>query len=456
MTTGTGSGSGPGTQGTTVPDEGGAKGPYKGYVWDRTGDTIFGFLTTVVLVGEAVVLSLLVWVLLFGSAAVIPGQSGMGTVLVGSVSFTAVLIAVVTLGILLLRWMTIRREERRNPSVASWAGTWRAVLDGQADLPTAPLPDDSVEALLELRESLDPPETERVAELIRTTGVDERLLDELDATLAAARHWGPRALFGRSHRIGAVLDRLDDLARARLPAAARPLMPLLESHDEAVRTMTVRTVARCIAAMPRGAQSPVSLEFLDHLRQKKFGRGEIDEALLLMEGGAEPLVKDVLAGDRDRPELVAACLDATRRLRFELPDPLAVGALGRDRPSEVRSAAFRLLASMARLPAGAGPAVRDGLVDDEEIVRIQAARAARLLPPDEAIAGLDVLLGDRSWWVRKAAAETLPEIPGRGPAALIAASNDQPDRYGRDMAAQVLRDRNRGGTAENLTGGRQA
>jgi HEAT repeat protein len=80
------------------------------------------------------------------------------------------------------------------------------------------------------------------------------------------------------------------------------------------------------------------------------------------------------------------------------------------------------------------------LSDREDIVRTQAARAAYLLPADEAVPALVALLGDQSWWVRRAAGNSLHRVPTAGTAALIRASRDHPDRFARDMAAQVLRD----------------
>jgi hypothetical protein len=49
-------------------------------------------------------------------------------------------------------------------------------------------------------------------------------------------------------------------------------------------------------------------------------------------------------------------------------------------------------------------------------------------------------LGDRSWWVRRAAAESLAARDAWGVDALKKASVSHPDRFARDMAAQVLLD----------------
>ena len=113
----------------------------------------------------------------------------------------------------------------------------------------------------------------------------------------------------------------------------------------------------------------------------------------------------------DDPNLVAACLDAAGRLKFDSLTPLVGTYLDEERPMEVRTAAFRALASGTVLPAGTGARLRAGLVEPNEAIRIQATRAARLLAPDDAVAALVDRLGDRSWWVRRAAAETLAQVP---------------------------------------------
>jgi HEAT repeat protein len=80
------------------------------------------------------------------------------------------------------------------------------------------------------------------------------------------------------------------------------------------------------------------------------------------------------------------------------------------------------------------------LVDDTEFVRIQAARAAAFVPEANAVTALYEALGDRSWWVRRASAESLLARDAWGISALKKAATSHPDRYAKDMAAQVLLD----------------
>jgi HEAT repeat protein len=49
-------------------------------------------------------------------------------------------------------------------------------------------------------------------------------------------------------------------------------------------------------------------------------------------------------------------------------------------------------------------------------------------------------LGDRSWWVRRAAADALVALGPAGLAQLGRAARAHPDRFARDIAEQALRD----------------
>jgi HEAT repeat protein len=80
------------------------------------------------------------------------------------------------------------------------------------------------------------------------------------------------------------------------------------------------------------------------------------------------------------------------------------------------------------------------LDDDIEFVRVVAVRAARRQPLPHVLALLIERLGDSSWWVRKGAAETLAAMGPAGEEALFEAAESHPDRYARDMAAQVIVD----------------
>jgi len=73
-------------------------------------------------------------------------------------------------------------------------------------------------------------------------------------------------------------------------------------------------------------------------------------------------------------------------------------------------------------------------------VRAAACQAASHLPDGEAGLALWHRLADRAWPVRLAAGESLLASTVEGRALLERAALEHPDRYARDMAAQVLGD----------------
>jgi hypothetical protein len=359
------------------------------------------------------------------------------------VSVTALLVAVVTGAVVVVRAAGARREERHAPSIAAWDRFWREMVAGRETCPEGPIPDDAIVALLAVRESLDPPESLRAAEAIFSTGTDQTLMKRLDALAPAGNGTsGFRPIRG-SRQLGAALDTLDDLATARLPAAIPTLTALVHHREEAIRSGALRAASRSIAAMPADtSRTAAALDLLDHIQHTPFTRGSLDEAELLLGDAAEPVIHAVLADPQAEPTLVASCLDSTARLRLESEDPLITPFLRAGRPLEVRAAAFRALATLDSLTPEATKELSQAISDPHDIVRIQAARAARLLPANQVVPSLVGLLGDQSWSVRRAAAETLAAVPGVGVQALVDAARHNPDRYARDMAHQVARDHN--------------
>lgn len=418
----------------------GAVASEQGYVWRRSGEAVFEVLMVVVLVAEACMLALLVWALLFSSALSTFGTFGLGSILVGTVSLTAALLAVTAGVVVLMRWLEARRDDRTGPLIAAWAERWRLVASGRTGCPTDPLPDEAVEALLEVREEASPDQVDRIAEVMVLSGADEVLMDRLDRIILPPGR--PVRFWERSRRLGQILDTLDDLARARIPRAAASLVVLVDSTSSVVRTMALRAAARTIGAMrPGGHRTGVLQDFVGCLRRGTFERGALDESLLLLDGGAESVCASVLRRNDDDPKLVASCLETTARLKLDSLTPLIVLHLEDGRPLEVRTAAFRALAGCDALPEGAAAHIRAALAEQVEPVRIQATRSARLLPAAEAVPLLVGMLGDPSWWVRRAAGEALAQIPSHGQAALVGSAGSHPDPFARDMAAQVLRDR---------------
>lgn len=105
---------------------------------------------------------------------------------------------------------------------------------------------------------------------------------------------------------------------------------------------------------------------------------------------------------------------------------------------EVRAAAIRALRQIGYVPPEAEEGVLAALHDELPFLRTQAAHVSPLLPRDEVLPELWRLMGDGSWWVRRAAAQALSRMAGTGLSQLRRAARRHPDRYARHMAVQVL------------------
>jgi HEAT repeat protein len=203
--------------------------------------------------------------------------------------------------------------------------------------------------------------------------------------------------------------------------------------------MAARAAARTLAAWNGPGRYEASADFAESLAAVDLPAGAITEVLILLEDATLQVTARLMADPNLSAPLTRACLDAIGRLGLS---PLAYEAGPRitHRDPEVRAAALRALGRLARVPARARDAVIIALADDTEFVRIQAARAAAFIPEASAVTALYEALGDRSWWVRRASAESLVARDAWGIAALKKAATFHPDRYAKDMAAQVLVD----------------
>jgi HEAT repeat protein len=246
------------------------------------------------------------------------------------------------------------------------------------------------------------------------------------------------------------------------------MLELLSDPQITVRLMALRGLARTIARMPTPTDKHRSaMELCDRLRVADLPGGAIEECFLLLEDTAPMVLRNLL----ERPEissfgveewavdtrgirrrgkapdfrtrgpgsLLRAALDATGRLKLlDLGDRVAEFMAYRE--PEVRAAAIRALGRLGYLPEHAEAGLVAALHDDVEFVRVQAAHAAVLLSPETAAPALWKLLGDQSWWVRRAAGESLARIAETGLRELGRAAHSHPDRYARQMAVQILLD----------------
>jgi len=437
-------------------------------VWRRYGDVLYAILLSVVLTAEAAALAALTWMFLPGLAGLFP-QLDLRTMLLAAVAVTAMALVVVAGWVLAYHSFSARRERLHLEALDVWAERWVRVVVERRSRPEPPIRGAAVEALLDLREVLRGEEGERVDELIRFYGVAKALVSE--ASRPRRRGVGrllPQNSRRSPHRIAERLDALEALAKARLPEAFPAMLGLLADPQITVRLMALRGLARTIARMPTQTDKHRSAAALcDRLRVADLPGGAIEECFLLLEDTAPMVLRNLL----ERPELssftvdewaadtrgmrrqgkapgfrtrgpgslLRAALDATGRLKL-LDLGERVGEFVAYQDPEVRAAAIRALGRLGYLPAPAEPGLVAALEDPVEFVRVQAAHAAVLLAPETAATALWELLGDRSWWARRAAGESLAQITGIGVRELGRAARSHPDRYARQMAVQILLD----------------
>jgi HEAT repeat protein len=409
-------------------------------MWRRYGDDLYALLVLTIFSSEALVLGYLTWRFAAGASDALGGDA-LATVLVFSVAATA--LALITIGSYVLAYHVIstRSERGRRERVEAWTARWVGVLFEEREPPVGPLPSEGVETLLNLREHLAGAEGKRVEALVRSYEIGEVLIDRSQLESGWSSRLRGLGSF-RRRRLSRRLDALEHLAKARLSQSVEPLLRLLDDREPAIRLMALRSVARSLARMPEGPlRDRGILGFSEAVRTAAIPPGAVEECLLLLESAAPPVLAILLAASHD-PPLLARVIDAVGRLKLlELGEQVAVHL---EHPeAEVRAAALRTLGRLGYLPASAEASAAAALEDPTEFVRVQASRTAMLLPREVARSALWERLGDESWWVRRAAAQTLMGLGAEGPRLLQGAGTGHPDRFARHMAVQVLLDSGR-------------
>lgn len=397
-------------------------------MWRRHGDALFALLVLGGFTLQATGLAFLTWSFVVRSSN--PAAVGPEEVLVASVvAVGLVLLAIVTF-ILGYHAFSARRDARRQVHRARWAERWTRVAFGAESPPPGPLSALTLDALLDVRETLLDEQGRRLDAVLQRPSVVLSLTDAL-----------------RSWRLTVRLETLDRLARARLPSTLYPILDVIGDDRASVRLMAVRAAARALARLPGGpALDRAAATFAKSLGRVPLPQGIILEGLMLSEEAAAPVIRRLL---REDPLLNGssqrtrwAALEAAGRLELlDLADEVA--AFIKHEDPELRAAALRALGRMGHLPVMAVLSVALALSDEVDFVRVQATRVAGLLTSRVAIPRLWKRLGDRSWWVRRTAAETLLQHGSEGQEALARAAREHDDRYARHMAVQSLLDAKR-------------
>lgn len=426
-------------------------------MWRRYADEVYAIVVLVVFTAEAVALGLLTSFFVLRLVGVAPGLRAEGVVVAG-VGITALAVMGLAVYVVGYHGASEARDRRRVQRAGEWTERWVRVVFSAEQPPRAPIPTEAADALLDLYEATRGAEAERIGALMRRYHLGRRFSRPLERApsrrLAFALR--PRSTARR-------LEALEALAKARVPSTLGVLLGLFDDADPAVRRMALRAAARTLARVAPSSRERAAAAFVKALRTADVPAGSVEDALLLLEGAAAPVLHRLLkpsfsavaawASDRrgtrrpdDAPSatpvlLVARALDAVGRLKLHGMVPAVVAHL-RDPDPETRAASLRALADLRALPDEARDAVTAGLSDETEFVRLQAARCATLLPANAARPRLRDLMGDQSWWVRRAAARALLALDHRG-THLRWVARTHPDPYAREMAAQVLLDAGR-------------
>jgi HEAT repeat protein len=395
-------------------------------MWRRYGDAVYGLVVAAVFVVETIALGVLSSGFVLRMAGIVPAGR-LQSLLVTALVWTAVVLLLLAVYVLAYHYVSAQHERRRAGQLEKWTEGWIGALFGEGppegldERPGGPaVPKAGVEGALDVLEVIAAEEGEQLRKLLDDYGISEALIRKLG-----------------SRRLSTRLDALEALSKARLAAAFSTLVSLLGHRKPVVRRMAVRAGARTLAAMrPEPGPDPAVEGFVEALETVALPYGVVEEGLLLLEIRAPEVISRIL----DRPDppatLLRATLETVGRLRLvDMADTIAVHARHDD--PEIRAAVFRALSHLALLPRGAGAAVLAAITDDVEFVRVQATHAAAFLSPKRGLPALRARLSDSSWWVRRAAAQSLLRLEN-GSSVLLRVARTHSDRFARDMAVQVL------------------
>jgi len=390
-------------------------------MWRRYGDGVFAVLALTVFTCEAVVLGVLTASAVLRATGTSRPETAAAVVMM-TLIITFISLTVVTAYVLAYHKMSERREQLHAERMQHWTTRWTKILLAGESQPNAYLPDEALDALLSLRDVLSGTEGVRIATLLRQYHVGSRLSHRLHSPKQLKR-----------------LEVLEALARARTPEAIPDLLVQLEDPEPRIRLLAARALARTIATLPPGStRDAVAASLAGALERAALPVGVVEQVFLLLEDAAPRTLRILLDHDDLSPTLRRAALEAIGRLGLPGFDR-DLAAAGGDLEPNIRAAGLRALGEVGHLPAQAAAGLRAGFADAVEFVRIQASRSGWLLG-EAAIPLLWSALGDRSWWVRRAAGEALLRLDEPGRETLERAGREHHDRYAREMAAQTLRD----------------
>lgn len=391
-------------------------------MWRRYGEDAYALVLLAVFGFEALALGGLAVSFLGGAPSL------GGSAVVAALIVTGLSLAVVTASVLVHHTLSARTRHG-GPALERWTRRWVGVLLSDARPPRVLLRREAAEALVELREVVRGDEARRLDRLVRRYGITARLVRRLQPSLIERVGRGSLAVRAEA---------LEQLSRLRAPDALVHLRGQMDDDAAPIRIAATRAVARTVASMEPGpARDAEAAAFGAALLEADLPRGVVEEALILLGPSAVPVLEVLLDAPTGGP--LPAVLGAIGRLRLIGYVGIVARAIGHPEP-EVRAAALRAIARIGSLPQDHRDQVRAACEDIIDYVRAHAVRASYLLGRSDASVILWERLGDPSWWVRRAAGETLVRLGPHGREMLARARREHPDRYARHMADRALAD----------------
>jgi HEAT repeat protein len=394
-------------------------------MWRRYGDAVYTLLTLAVFGFETIALGVLSLSFLFGKASGI-ASTPVEAILLSVVISSASALALLGLYLLSYHFISAMRDRHHADQIDTWTEWWVGLALAGEDEPEEDrgrhkLPRVAVDSVLSLLEAVKGEEGDRLKEALAGHGVDRQFLKRVNTGHLTSR-----------------LDAIEGLGKARLPQALDALLGLLHHAKPVVRRMAARAAAGTLAVMPPepGPNGPHA-RFIKAIRQADLQPGVVQEALLLLETRAGPILRELLA-DPDLPDTLRwVALETSGRLGLaDMADQVAASSSHPD--PELRAATFRALRRLGTVPEGSEAQLLRAVEDEVDFVRVQAAHAAGFLAAETAIPALEPRLEDPSWWVRRAAAGSMARLGEVGVAAVRRAAENHPEQAAREMAVQIL------------------
>lgn len=384
-------------------------------MWRSRGDILFGVVILLVLAQEAVGFVGITWAFAL-STLHRGGRDTPWWILV------AVLVMALAAMLLLVAYMIFfhlwseAQDARRTRLMREWAEVWAQALTTEAPVLPARFPSEATQALLRLGDALTGQGHARVRELARRSGIEAAILKKL-----------------RSRRVPARMEALEVIALGRLEGGFDGALIEMKSSHPGLSMMGARACARTLAAVESQAlRVERTMAFVQALSASRLSEGAMRECLLLTEEVAPEVIASILANPPVSELVLSAAVETVGHLQIRECGSAILPLLARG--PELRAAVLRAVARLRTVPADLAPALLAMLDDPTEFVRAHAARVAALTPSDAVLAKLWERLGDASWWVRRAAAQSLLEMGNPGREQLARAAKDHPDRFAREAA----------------------